>query len=302
MVNISVCDNGVGIEHLKERDQHFGIGIMHERASKLAGMVVFSSNDKLIVPNHIEPTENQLQNGTLTTTVTDGELGIPQGTKVTLIFLLNWSLHMGKPYSILVVDDHPLLRKGICQLITSDPDFSLFGEAGGGLDALSAVATDEPDIILLDLNMKGMTGLDTLNAMRQEGVTSRIVILTVSDAKQDVIRLLRAGADGYLLKDTEPDLLLEKLKNAMLGHRVISEEIEEYLYELKNVADEQEWISSLTPRELQILQQLAEGLSNRMISEHLHISEGTVKVHVKNLLRKANAKSRTEMAVRYLNN
>ncbi|HCE51600.1 MAG TPA: DNA-binding response regulator, partial [Shewanella baltica] len=116
---------------------------------------------------------------------------------------------MGKPYSVLVVDDHPLLRKGICQLIASDPDFSLFGEAGGGLDALTAVATDEPDIILLDLNMKGMTGLDTLNAMRQEGVTSRIVILTVSDAKQDVIRLLRAGADGYLLKDTEPDLLLE---------------------------------------------------------------------------------------------
>lgn len=117
---------------------------------------------------------------------------------------------MGKPYSVLVVDDHPLLRKGICQLIASDPDFSLFGEVGGGLDALSAVATDEPDIVLLDLNMKGMTGLDTLNAMRQEGVTSRIVILTVSDAKQDVIRLLRAGADGYLLKDTEPDLLDRK--------------------------------------------------------------------------------------------
>lgn len=208
---------------------------------------------------------------------------------------------MGKPYSVLVVDDHPLLRKGICQLIASDQDFALFGEAGSGLDALTAVANDEPDIILLDLNMKGMTGLDTLNAMRQEGVTSRIVILTVSDAKQDVIRLLRAGADGYLLKDTEPDLLLEQLKDAMLGHRVISEEVEEYLYELKDAIDEQEWITSLTPRELQILQQLAEGLSNRMISEQLHISEGTVKVHVKNLLRKANAKSRTEMAVRYLN-
>lgn len=208
---------------------------------------------------------------------------------------------MGKPYSVLVVDDHPLLRKGICQLIASDQDFALFGEAGSGLDALTAVANDEPDIILLDLNMKGMTGLDTLNAMRQEGVTSRIVILTVSDAKQDVIRLLRAGADGYLLKDTEPDLLLEQLKDAMLGHRVISEEVEDYLYELKDAIDEQEWITSLTPRELQILQQLAEGLSNRMISEQLHISEGTVKVHVKNLLRKANAKSRTEMAVRYLN-
>ncbi|WP_345857812.1 response regulator [Shewanella algae] len=208
---------------------------------------------------------------------------------------------MGKPYSVLVVDDHPLLRRGICQLLASDPDFSLFGEAGTGLDALAATAENEPDIILLDLNMKGMTGLDTLNALRQEGVTSRIVILTVSDAKQDVIRLLRAGADGYLLKDTEPDLLLDQLKEAMSGHRVISAEVEDYLFELKNAADEEAWLDSLTPRELQILQHLAEGQSNRVISEELHISEGTVKVHVKNLLRKANAKSRTEMAVRYLN-
>ncbi|WP_076407410.1 response regulator [Shewanella sp. UCD-KL12] len=208
---------------------------------------------------------------------------------------------MGKPYSVLVVDDHPLLRRGICQLITSDSDFTLFGEAGSGLDALAAIEENEPDIVLLDLNMKGMTGLDTLNGLRQEGVTSRIVILTVSDAKQDVIRLVRAGADGYLLKDTEPDLLLEKLKNAMQGHRVISESVEEFLYELKDAADEQEWLNNLTPRELQILQLVAEGKSNRVISEQLHISEGTVKVHVKNLLRKANAKSRTEMAVRYLN-
>ncbi|MCE9780817.1 response regulator [Shewanella algae] len=208
---------------------------------------------------------------------------------------------MGKPYSVLVVDDHPLLRRGICQLLASDPDFSLFGEAGTGLDALAATAENEPDIILLDLNMKGMTGLDTLNALRQEGVTSRIVILTVSDAKQDVIRLLRAGADGYLLKDTEPDLLLGQLKEAISGHRVISAEVEDYLFELKNAADEEAWLDSLTPRELQILQHLAEGQSNRVISEELHISEGTVKVHVKNLLRKANAKSRTEMAVRYLN-
>ncbi|GGI77519.1 response regulator [Shewanella gelidii] len=208
---------------------------------------------------------------------------------------------MGKPYSVLVVDDHPLLRRGICQLVSSDSDFTLFGEAGSGLDALAAVAEQEPDIILLDLNMKGMTGLDTLNGLRQEGVTSRIVILTVSDAKQDVIRLLRAGADGYLLKDTEPDILLNKLKEAMSGHRVISGEIQEYLYEMKDAADEDQWIDSLTPRELQIMEHLAEGLSNRVISEKLHISEGTVKVHVKNLLRKANAKSRTEMAVRYLN-
>lgn len=201
----------------------------------------------------------------------------------------------------MVVDDHPLLRRGICQLIASDEDFTLFGEAGSGLDALNGVADNEPDIVLLDLNMQGMTGLDTLTALRQESVTSRIVILTVSDAKPDVLRLMRAGADGYLLKDTEPEILLDKLKNAMQGHRVISNAVEEFLFDLKNPADEQNWIDSLTPRELQILQLLAEGLSNRTISEELHISEGTVKVHVKNLLRKASAKSRTEMAVRYLN-
>lgn len=208
---------------------------------------------------------------------------------------------MGKPYSVLVVDDHPLLRRGICQLIASDADFTLFGEAGSGLDALALVADNEPDIVLLDLNMKGMTGLDTLNALRQEEITSRIVILTVSDAKQDVVRLIRAGADGYLLKDTEPDLLLEQLKQAMSGQQVLSASVETYLQPLQEGQDEQEWISSLTPRELQILQQLAEGKSNRVIAEQLHISEGTVKVHVKNLLRKADAKSRTEMAVRYLN-
>ncbi|MCE9677828.1 response regulator [Shewanella sp. AS1] len=208
---------------------------------------------------------------------------------------------MGKPYSILVVDDHPLLRRGICQLINSDSDFSLFGEAGSGLDALSAITENEPDIVLLDLNMKGMTGLDTLNAMRQEGVTSRIVILTVSDAKQDVIRIMKAGADGYLLKDSEPDLLLEKLKETMQGQLVISESVKAFMLEIKDSDAELEWLNSLTPRERQILEQLAEGKSNRTISEQLHISEGTVKVHVKNLLRKTNAKSRTEMAVRYLN-
>lgn len=207
---------------------------------------------------------------------------------------------MVKPYSVLVVDDHPLLRRGICQLLESDGDFSLFGEAGSGIDALSATAEDEPDIVLLDLNMKGMSGLDTLNALRQEGVTSRIVILTVSDAKQDVVRLLKTGADGYLLKDTEPDLLLEQLKKAMSGQRVVSSEVAEFMLEM-NGTGEEDWVDALTPRELQLLQHLAEGLSNRMLSEVLHISEGTVKVHVKNLLRKANAKSRTEMAVRYLN-
>jgi two-component system nitrate/nitrite response regulator NarP len=234
---------------------------------------------------------------------------------------------MAKPYSVLVVDDHPLLRRGIGQLIASDDDFILFGEAGSGIEAIAAMDKHEPDLVLLDLHMKGLSGLDTLAAMRQEGITSRIIVLTVSDAKQDVINAHSAGADGYLLKDTEPELLLTALKQSMSGLAVTSEEVLGF-WQLANqtsqqtdelsqfrvgvtTADDSATLSQqqpketsvfalLTPRELQILQQLAIGKSNRAICETLHISEGTVKVHVKNLLKKANAKSRTEIAVRYL--
>ncbi|GLS83341.1 response regulator [Paraferrimonas haliotis] len=204
-------------------------------------------------------------------------------------------------YSVLVVDDHPLLRNGICQLLQAEDEFELFGEVGAGIDALAAMRGDEPDIVLLDLNMKGMSGLDTLNAIRADGITSKVVILTVSDNKQDVIRLLRAGADGYLLKDSDPDELIAQLKQIMLGETIISEQLRPYLQDLNQPDSDTSWIMELTPRELQILQLVAEGMSNRAISDSLHISEGTVKVHIKNLLRKAEAKSRTEMAVRYLN-
>ncbi|GLP95772.1 response regulator [Paraferrimonas sedimenticola] len=208
---------------------------------------------------------------------------------------------MSLSYSVLVVDDHPLLRKGICQLIEAEDEFELFGEVGSGLDALASMRDDEPDLVVLDLNMKGMSGLDTLNAIRADGITSKVAILTVSDNKQDVLRLMRAGADGYLLKDSDPDDLIDSLKQVMLGKQVLSEQVSAYLTEQGQGKGEPNWIMSLTPRELQILQLVAEGMSNRLISENLHISEGTVKVHIKNLLRKADAKSRTEMAVRFLN-
>ena len=208
---------------------------------------------------------------------------------------------MSKPYSVLVVDDHPLIRYGVCHLIAANDDFRLFGEVATGMDALASVTHHEPDIVLMDINMKEMSGLETLTNLRKKNITSRIVILTFSKLKQDVKKFMTAGVDGYLLKDIEPEALLEQLKKAMQGHRVISNQITPYLYDLAINQHQDDWIDLLTPRELEILQKLAEGLSNRAISEALEISEGTVKVHVKNLLRKANAKSRTEMAVRFLN-
>ncbi|MDO2948744.1 two-component system response regulator NarL [Aeromonas simiae] len=203
-------------------------------------------------------------------------------------------------YSILVVDDHPLMRKGIVQLLALEENFEVVGEAANGADAIAQAKVSEPDLILLDLNMKGLSGLDTLRALREEEITSRVVILTVSDARQDVVALLKAGADGYLLKDTEPEMLLAQLEEVMSGKQILSEPLRPYLENLYELDHLQEKLESLTRREMQILREIAKGLSNKQVASALHISEGTVKVHVKSLLKKLQAQSRVEAAVMYL--
>lgn len=203
-------------------------------------------------------------------------------------------------YTVLVVDDHPLMRKGIVQLLALEENMEVVKEASNGTDAIAFAKTSEPDLILLDLNMKGLSGLDTLKALRSEEITSRVVILTVSDARQDVVALLKAGADGYLLKDTEPDLLLEQLTQVMTGQQILSEPLRPYLDNIYELDHLQQKLDSLTRREMQILQEIAKGLSNKQVASVLHISEGTVKVHVKSLLKKLEAQSRVEAAVMFL--
>ena len=203
-------------------------------------------------------------------------------------------------YSVLVVDDHPLMRKGIIQLLALNEKMQVVGEASNGSDALALAKELKPDLILLDLNMKGLSGLDTLNALRSEEILSLVVILTVSDARQDVIALLKAGADGYLLKDTEPDLLLTQLADIMSDKQILSEPLRPYLDGIYELNDIQQKLDDLTRRELQILREIAKGLSNKQIAATLYITEGTVKVHVKSLLKKLGAQSRVEAAVIYL--
>jgi len=156
------------------------------------------------------------------------------------------------------------------------------------------------DMVLLDLNMKAVSGLETLKALRNDGITSKIVILTVSDAKQDVISLINQGADGYLLKDTDPEILLDSLHRIQQGKLVVSEGLTQYLDCLDQENNIREKIATLTRRENQIMEEISRGLSNKEISENLNISEGTVKVHVKSLLKKLAIKSRVEAAVLFL--
>ena len=198
---------------------------------------------------------------------------------------------------ILLVDDHPMMRKGVVQLLEFEDDLEVVGEAGSGEEALRMAAELEPDMILLDLNMKGMTGLDTLRAMRENGEDARIVVFTVSDDRNDVINVLCAGADGYLLKDMEPERLLEHIRQAATGQLTISPQLTQVLAQALRGDDRPKGIQELTDRERQILRQLAHGYSNKMIARKLDITEGTVKVHVKRVLNKLGMRSRVEAAV-----
>ncbi|WP_025563139.1 two-component system response regulator NarL [Psychromonas sp. SP041] len=207
---------------------------------------------------------------------------------------------MSNVSTVIVVDDHPLMRKGITQLLSIDPNFVVIDEATNGIEAVSMVKKQHPDMVLLDLNMKAVSGLETLKALRNDGITSKIVILTVSDAKQDVISLINQGADGYLLKDTDPEILLDSLHRIQQGKLVVSEGLTQYLDCLDQENNIREKIATLTRRENQIMEEISRGLSNKEISENLNISEGTVKVHVKSLLKKLAIKSRVEAAVLFL--
>ncbi|MCH4563061.1 two-component system response regulator NarL [Halomonas sp. EGI 63088] len=204
------------------------------------------------------------------------------------------------PASILIIDDHPLLRRGVSQLLELEDDLELVGEAGEPEEGVRLAAELDPDMILLDLNMPGMNGIETLKRLRETDYTGRIVMFTVSDHEEDVVDALQSGADGYLLKDMDPDEMVRQLRQVALGRMVISESLTALLAEAlrsqrsRPVATD---IHSLTQREREILRELAAGLSNKLIARKLDITEGTVKVHVKHLLKKLNLRSRVEAAV-----
>lgn len=205
--------------------------------------------------------------------------------------------------TLMLVDDHPLLRKGLQQLIGLADNLEVIAEAGSGEEAIALGVELDPDLILLDLNMQGMNGQETLSRLREEGVTSRIVMLTVSDADEDVLDAISRGADGYLLKDMEPELLLEQIQRALQGKMVMSEAVTQVLASAirKPQPPPANTIDSLTAREREILELIAQGLSNKLIARELDISDGTVKVHVKHLLKKLGLRSRVEAAVWMVN-
>ncbi len=206
---------------------------------------------------------------------------------------------MEKPTTVIIVDDHALFRKGVSQMISTDADFLVIGEAASGAEGLLLVEKLRPDLVLIDLNMKGMNGLQTLTQIKEKELESRCIVLTVSDAEGDLLEALRAGADGYLLKDMEPEDLCSSLKKAMSGVTVLHESLTEILKNalMHPTLSRSEEEVSLTEREREILECLTKGLNNKTIARALGISDTTVKVHIKHLLSKLKLTSRLEAAV-----
>ena len=175
-------------------------------------------------------------------------------------------------YKIILIDDHPLMRQGMRQILSLEDNIEVVGEASNGTEGVALALATEPDLIILDLNMKGISGLDTLRALRAKGVDARIVVLTVSDAQSDIFALMDAGVDGYLLKDSDTAELVENIQRALKGEMVLSDNVRQHIL---NRQPESDPLHTLTDRERDVLQWIATGMSNKQIAAQLFISEET---------------------------
>ncbi|OWS72158.1 DNA-binding response regulator [Polynucleobacter aenigmaticus] len=209
-----------------------------------------------------------------------------------------------KKIQILVVDDHTLFRRGLIALLSQASDFEVVGEAGDAIEALRLCATLKPDVILLDNHLPGASGIQSLPDIFHASPDSTVIMLTVSEDEEDLIRALQNGAQGYLLKTSEKDDLLFGIRKAFDGESVISKEMTHKLVSaFKSNAKKDEkskatsLASSLSPRELDAVRLIATGASNKEIARQLGIAETTVKIHVQHILRKLNLSSRVQVAV-----
>lgn len=204
------------------------------------------------------------------------------------------------PLRILLVDDHLLFRKGLMRLLDAQPDFEVVGEARDGLEAVEQARRLEPDLVLMDIRMPNCNGLEATRRVKARMPDMQVVMLTVSNDERDLVTAVRAGADGYLLKDTQPEVLFEHLRNLRDGKAPISEDLTgkllRQLARQSRPAAQSVDTGELSPRECEVLALVVQGLTNREIGDELGIARNTVKNHLRSVYAKLGVRNRAEAA------
>jgi len=207
-----------------------------------------------------------------------------------------------EPLRVLLVDDQTLFRKAMASLLAFREDIEVVGEGKDGLEAIALTQELLPDLVLMDLHMPNCSGLEALSTIKRNTPSAKVIILTISDDNNDVFTAIKNGAEGYLLKDMEPEQLYEMLENARRGEPAITGKVAaKILQEFREPSRIEEKTpgieETLTPRETKVLELIVKGATNFEIAETLYISENTVKLHLRNILSKLHLKNRIQAAV-----
>lgn len=212
---------------------------------------------------------------------------------------------MEKLISLLLADDHSLLRQGLKQLLELNEGIQVIEQASNGEEALEKAIKCKPDVILLDINMPKINGIEVLRRLKDIGLESKVIMLTIHDEKEYLLETVKVGADGYVLKDSDSETLIDAIKTVYEGNTYIQPNLAALLvrnYD-NNKFNGENKIDSLTKREYEVISLIAEGLNNKEIAERLFISEKTVKNHVSNIFRKIGVSDRLQAAIfAYKNN
>lgn len=208
---------------------------------------------------------------------------------------------MGSKISVLIADDHSIVRQGLKQILELERDITVIAQASNGGEAIKLAKECKPDVILMDINMPGINGLQAIKELKQENSPSRIIVLTIHEDREYLFKTLQMGAEGYVLKDAETSVLISAIRSVYNGQSFIQPNLtKELVKEFNRVTlhekDKNE-DNNLTTREVEVLGLIAEGMINKEIAKQLYISEKTVKNHVSNIFKKLDVSDRTQAAI-----
>ena len=213
---------------------------------------------------------------------------------------------MDRKITVLIADDHSLLRQGLKQILGLEKDIDVIGQAADGEEVLQKVQELHPDVILLDINMPKLNGIETLRKLKDRGISSKVIMLTIHDEREYLYETINIGADGYVLKDSDSDSLVKAIKTVYSGETYIQPNLSSMFVKNSDgndIFNQEKKKNKLTRREYEVLTVIAEGLNNRDIAERLFISEKTVKNHVSNIFKKIEVSDRVQAAIyAYKNN